>query len=216
MTGRNRFLSSDSVTLEEAITAYEKLKKGRDFPTSLRIVSESECQENNAGETTPMFQSGSDQDFSHHPDNGKFSTGLLNNLNTYRDFSHSKYSYYSAEADLVQASAVELLSFNYEKLLKAPHFWLNIRDPDEDDIQFLRETFDVNEIVLSEIQEKNAQERVETFRQHTFISLRLLAEQHGFGSTVVGATRDSGKSTSTFTSCFSSWLCFQWLMRFGG
>jgi len=194
MMGRNRFLSSDSVTLEEAITAYEKLKKGRDFPKFLRIVSETDSQEDNQSEHAPILHSESEQDFERHLEpSGKFSSGLLRNFNIYRDFNHCKYSYYSAEADLVQANTLEGLSSNFNELLSAEHFWLNITDPDEDDIQFLRERFEVNEIVLSEIEEGNAEERVETFKQHTFISLRLLGEQHAFGSSAVGATRDSSK-----------------------
>ncbi|KAL0265871.1 UNVERIFIED_CONTAM: hypothetical protein PYX00_011588 [Menopon gallinae] len=53
------------------------------------------------------------------------------------------------------------------------HFWLNIFNPLEHDLRMLHELYDVHDISLTDIRDRDTEEKIEMFRHYTFISLRL-------------------------------------------
>lgn len=53
--------------------------------------------------------------------------------------------------------------------------WLNIFDPSEKDLAFLHQLFSVYELTLADIREKDTEEKIETFKHYTFISLKMLS-----------------------------------------
>jgi len=215
MAGRRRLLSTDSVTLEEVITVYEKLKKGRErnqsriFRSFISSNVEEEADDavdelsNEDASTVLLSSEGGDPETgcatpeenglpsaspfpSNQRTNGNNSGnkspagtihGFPMDFHKYQDYYRdSKYSYFSVKTDLLHSNKMEGLSPDYEELFHQRYFWLNIADPNEDDLRFLRDTFKVNEMVLAEIAEGNTEEKVETFRHHTFISFRLLGD----------------------------------------
>lgn len=90
----------------------------------------------------------------------------------FRGIKDTKYIYYSEETSLLQSNTL-FIQDNIGDLITKKYYWLNIFDPKEQDLEFLASFYNVHDISLLDIRERNTEEKVEIFKNYTFISLKL-------------------------------------------
>lgn len=153
-------------TIMEIITIYRKMKKGRQNQNIYRmllnvgsIASISEVDE--LVQTTPTL-------------NDTQKSVNVYNFNKFRNLKETKYIFYSQETSLIQ-SDVLFRNDSYKELLTKKFFWINIFNPTEKDLDILANVFNVHDITLIDIREQNTEEKIEIFKQYTFISLKLFS-----------------------------------------
>lgn len=150
-------MTSNSIT--EIITIYRKMKKGRQNQNTYRMMLNITSAENiEADEIESIPKS-------------------KNNISVYdfakfRGIKDTKYIYYSEETSLLQSNTL-LIQNDISELITKKYYWLNIFDPKEQDLEFLTKQFGVHDISLLDIRERNTEEKVEIFKNYTFISLKL-------------------------------------------
>ncbi|KAM0677018.1 CorA metal ion transporter [Binucleata daphniae] len=151
-------------TIMEIITIYRKMKKGRQNQNIYRmllnvgsIASISEVDE--LVQTTPTL-------------NNMQKNDTVYNFNKFRNLKETKYIFYSSETSLIQ-SDILFRNDNFKELLTKKFFWINIFNPTEKDLDILANVFNVHDITLIDIREGNTEEKIEIFKQYTFISLKL-------------------------------------------
>ncbi|KAK1347258.1 CorA-like metal ion transporter [Hamiltosporidium tvaerminnensis] len=93
----------------------------------------------------------------------------------YRNLGESKYILFSKSTSLIQSDCL-FDRFEELNLTVLKHYWLNIFNPSEHDLQILGLYFNINDITLMDIRERNTEEKIEIFKNYSFISLRLLSE----------------------------------------
>ena len=170
---RSRIMSVENTTLTEVITAYEKLKKGRDsngvflVNSSLDVATQLDINFNAAEETFPVFNIPF-----YKYDNSRVAL----DFNKFQNFQPQKYLYFSQSSNLLQSNKIEQLSPEFSKLLQAKSYWLNIFDPNEHDFSILFHSYGVHDITVNDIREGNTEEKIEVYAHYTFISLRLMCE----------------------------------------
>ncbi|KAM0675936.1 CorA metal ion transporter [Gurleya vavrai] len=152
-------------TIMEIITIYRKMKKGRVNQNIYRMllnvasnVSASEVDE--LIQTTPTIN-----------EDNNISTY---NFNKFRNLKDTKYIYYSQETSLIQSNILFKLD-NFKELIDRKFFWINIFNPSEKDLQVLANVFNIHDITLIDIRERNTEEKIEIFKHYTFISLKLFS-----------------------------------------
>lgn len=106
----------------------------------------------------------------------------------FRDIYNQNYTYFSAETGLLQAHALHTLQWKYstsktstttnrpDLLLNSKQFCLGITNPTEDDLALLKKHLNVHDLTLRDIREQNTEEKVEIFKNYTFISLKVYLE----------------------------------------
>jgi len=177
MARRRRLLSIQSTSLEEVITVYEKLKRGREetqalgFRHSFGLTTEIIPETDEFEELVP-----------HHPSfhsiRAMENTARRMDFNKYKNIPVTKYQYLSEATDLLQANELEGLSPAYTDLLQGKNYWLNIVNPDEKDYLLLSDSYAVHDLSIADVREGNSEEKVEVFRHYTFISLRLMGDSN--------------------------------------
>lgn len=78
-----------------------------------------------------------------------------------------KFLLYSKETSLLESDEWPLIA-------DRKFFWLNIFNPSDADLEILKNDFDVHDISLNDIREKNTEEKIEVFKHYTFISTKLI------------------------------------------
>lgn len=133
----------------EIVCIYKKIRQGRDYRT-FKFKTYSAPKDNlRTAKIENSF------DFNKHKLDGK------------------KLLFYSDETGLKQSN--ELTEVIPPSLSQDGFFWLNIFDPNDEDIKFLSSTFQVHETTLAEIRERNSPEKFDIYRNYAFISLKMLA-----------------------------------------
>lgn len=108
----------------------------------------------------------------------------------FRDINNQNYTYFSAETGLLQAHALHTLQWKYstsktssattsdfsDLIFKSKRFCLGIVNPTEDDLALLKTHLHVHDLTLRDIREQNTDEKVEVFKNYTFISLKVYLE----------------------------------------
>eukprot|EP00866_Antonospora_locustae_P001180 jgi/Antlo1/1180/1086 len=145
-----------SSTITEIITIYRKMRKGREnqdvYRTRARVDPIETCsdidEEANTGPAVYNF------------------ARFRNLLNT------KYYLFIPGDADPVLVQSNDIFRDTRFAQTRS-QFWLNIFNPLEHDLRMLRELYDVHDISLNDIRDRDTEEKVEMFRHYTFISLRL-------------------------------------------
>ncbi|KAJ6649926.1 putative metal ion transporter C27B12.12c [Pseudolycoriella hygida] len=168
--GRRRTLSKEDTRLSEVITIYEKLTKSKDRSDAniFRFAEETKMNDANSESATIL-------DFS-----------------KFRDIYNQNYTYFSAATGLIQAHALHTLQWKYstsrssattevtsnfsDLIFNSKQFCLGIVNPTEDDLALLKTHLHVHDLTLRDIREQNTEEKVEVFKNYTFISLKVYLE----------------------------------------
>lgn len=135
------------------------MKKGRQNQNTYRMmlnISPVECDEADEIESIPKL---------------KNQTNVYN-FAIFKGIKNTKYIYYSKSTSLLQSNTF-FEQENASSLLSKKYYWLNIFDPKELDLEYLASFFGVHDISLLDIREQNTEEKVEIFKNYTFISLKL-------------------------------------------
>ena len=175
MARRRRLLSIQSTSLEEVITVYEKLKRGREnsqaqgFRHSFGLTTDINPETEEFEEVIPHLPS-------FHSIRALEDTARRMDFNKYKNIPMTKYQYLSETTDLLQSNELEGLSPCYTDLLQAKGYWLNIMNPGDKDYQLLSDSYAVHDLSIADVREGNSEAKVEIFRHYTFISLRLMGE----------------------------------------
>lgn len=143
----------------EIITIYRKMKKGRLSQNIYRTLLDTPDMNSEAHE----FE---------QPYDGKKNVSVYD-FSRFRSLLDTKYIAYSSENKLMQ---FDNITPHLESLLSQQFFWINIFDPKEHDLTMLADTFNVHDISLLDIRERNTEEKIEVFRHYTFVSLRLFSD----------------------------------------
>lgn len=146
-------------SIVEIITIYRKMKKGRLSQNIYRTLLDTPDEHHEA------------RDFEQPYDGTK-------NVSVYdfarvRSLLDTKYIVYSTDSNLLQS---DTLTPHINNLLKEKFFWINIFDPKEDDLKILADVFNVHDISLMDIRERNTEEKIEVFRHYTFVSIKLFGD----------------------------------------
>ncbi|KAM0687375.1 CorA metal ion transporter [Conglomerata obtusa] len=96
------------------------------------------------------------------------------NFNKFRNLDNTKYIFYSQDTSLIQSNILFKLD-SFKELITKKFFWINIFNPSEKDLEVLANVFHVHDISLIDIRERNTEEKIEIFKQYTFISLKLFS-----------------------------------------
>lgn len=147
--------SMKSDIISEIITVYRKMKRGKNNQNTYRMLLNVA-----SGRTTQVYDCSGF---------GKSDERKLD-FYTFREFKRFKYMYFSSDTSLMQWNryADEL-----EHLLNSRYYWINIFNPCEKDLEVLATRFSVHDATLMEIREKNTEEKIEMFKNYTFISMKL-------------------------------------------
>lgn len=106
----------------------------------------------------------------------------------FRDMYNQNYTYFSAKTGLIQAHALHTLQWKYstsvssttsnysDLILNSKHFCLGIVNPTESDLALLKTHLHVHDLTLRDIREQNTEEKVEIFKNYTFISFKVYLE----------------------------------------
>lgn len=81
--------------------------------------------------------------------------------------SSKKYLLFSEDEGVLESDRITLPT-NTEKF-----FWLNIFDPNIEDLEKLSETFKVHETTIAEMREKSTPEKIDVYRNYAFIALKM-------------------------------------------
>lgn len=132
----------------EIVCIYKKIRQGRDYRT-FKFKTYSLPKDNSR--TVKIENS---FDFNKHSLEGK------------------KYLFYSDDTGLQQSNDI------FKEIQFSPadekFFWLDIFDPNDQDLKFLSKNFQVHETTIAEIREKNSPEKLDVYRNYAFISLKML------------------------------------------
>lgn len=142
----------------EIITIYRKMKKGRQNQNIYRTLLNVESSQDEVSE------------FEYPTDQRKNS---VYDFCRFRNLKDSKYIFYSQETSLIESNT---LFCSDQNLFDKKFFWINIFNPNETDLEVLADCFDVHDISLMDIRERNTEEKTEVFKHYTFISLKLFSE----------------------------------------
>lgn len=111
----------------------------------------------------------------------------------FRDIQNQNYMYFSAKMGLIQAQSLNAFrwkngsnkenktptststeSTNFSDFISnAKQFCLCIVNPTENDLAFLGTHLHVHDLTLRDIREQNTEEKVEVFKNYTFISFKV-------------------------------------------
>ncbi|KAG0418944.1 putative metal ion transporter C17A12.14 [Dictyocoela roeselum] len=167
--------------ITEILTIYRRMKKGRNQDLYHTLTnSYDEIADNNKVKSDFItcdknIGCGSIGNYSMYndPETGdpNFLPGEENGSNHLYDFGQfkvdeSKFILYSKESNLLQCE-------EWPAVESCKYYWLNIFNPTEVDLQVLRQLYNVHDITLNDIREKNTEEKIEVFRHYTFISTKL-------------------------------------------
>lgn len=106
----------------------------------------------------------------------------------FRDIYNQNYTYFSAATGLIQAHALHTLQWKYstartsttsnfsDLIFNSKQFCLGIVNPTENDLALLKAHLHVHDLTLRDIREQNTEEKVEVFKDYTFISLKVYLE----------------------------------------
>lgn len=146
-------------SIVEIITIYRKMKKGRTSQNIYRTLLDTPDEHYEARE----FE---------QPYDGTKNVSVYD-FARFRSLLDTKYIVYSTDNKLLQS---DTLTPHLIELKNQKFFWINIFDPKEDDLRILAETFNVHDISLIDIRERNTEEKIEVFRHYTFVSLKLFSD----------------------------------------
>jgi len=160
--------------LAEIITIYRKMKKGRETPHVYKSRRNQEIEENTqqveeTQQVAPRIRRSEREEQQYQM---IFNFCALNVQNP----AGSKYLFYSKESGLLQSQRLENLSTNTAEIFKTGFFWLNTFNPTDGDLQGLGNMFNIHDLTVLDIKEKNTDEKIEVFKHYTFVSMRLLVE----------------------------------------
>lgn len=102
----------------------------------------------------------------------------------FRDMYNQNYTYFSAKTGLIQAHALHTLQWKYststtnfsDLIFNSKQFCLGIVNPTENDLAMLKTHLHVHDLTLRDIREQNTEEKVEVFKNYTFISFKVYLE----------------------------------------
>lgn len=106
----------------------------------------------------------------------------------FRDMCNQNYTYFSAATGLIQAHALHTLQWKYstsitsttssfsDLIFNSKQFCLGIVNPTADDLALLKTHLHIHDLTLRDIKEQNTEEKVEVFKNYTFISLKVYLE----------------------------------------
>ncbi|EJW01246.1 hypothetical protein EDEG_00546 [Edhazardia aedis USNM 41457] len=159
-------MESTANMITEIITIYRKMKKGRDnqniYRPLLNIRFESlPVEPIDIDSPTFVFE--------------KSKNTSVYDFSRFRNIKETKYIYYSKETSLLQSNFMFDME-NIIELVSKKFYWINIFNPNEKDLNQLANLYDVHDITLIDIREKNTEEKIEIFKHYTFISLRLFGD----------------------------------------
>jgi magnesium transporter len=145
-----------SDAIAEIITIYRRMKRGKNNQSTYRMLF-------NIDEDRPSeFQS------IERP------SGAMLDFCKHRELKSSKYLYFSLDSGLRQWN--KSLQEN-ETLLGKEYYWINVFNPSEEDLSTLGSKFSVHDVTLMDIREKNTAEKMELFKNYTFVSLKLFSNR---------------------------------------
>lgn len=172
--GRRHTTPVENTRLTEVITIYEKLtkSKGRGEGDVFRFTDDPKlCP-------TPTIDTVADE------------SATILDFSKFRDMYNQNYTYFSAATGLIQAHALHTLQWKYsttrpsesetsdysDLIFNSKQFCLGIVNPTEDDLGLLKSHFHLHDLTLRDIREQNTEEKVEVFKNYTFISLKVFLE----------------------------------------
>jgi len=160
--------------LAEIITIYRKMKKGREVPSVYRSRKNQEIEEGyrdiqEPEGTAPRLRRSEKEEQQYQM---IFNFCALNPINP----GGNKYLFYSKESGMLQSQALENLSSNPSETFKTGFFWLNVFNPTDGELQALGHMFNIHDLTVLDIKERNTDEKIEIFKHYTFISMKLLVE----------------------------------------
>ncbi|OAG29606.1 magnesium transporter [Nematocida displodere] len=160
--------------LAEIITIYRKMKKGRDTHQIYKSRKGEEIDETShyvseTLDTIPRIRRSEKEELQYQM---IFNFCALNMLNP----SGNKYLFYSKDSGLLQSEMLDNLSANLSEIFKTSFFWLNTFNPTDADLQAIGLMFNIHDLTLLDIKERNTDEKIEVFKHYTFISMKLLVE----------------------------------------
>ncbi|KAG4066554.1 hypothetical protein HA402_007190 [Bradysia odoriphaga] len=162
----------ENTRLTEVITIYEKLtkSKGRGDSDVFRFTDDTKLS------PTPTIDTVADE------------SATVLDFSKFRDMYNQNYTYFSAATGLIQAHALHTLQWKYstsmptettdysDLIFNSKQFCLGIVNPTEEDLGLLKLNFHIHDLTLRDIREQNTEEKVEVFKNYTFISLKVYLE----------------------------------------
>lgn len=160
--------------LAEIVTIYRKMKKGRDAHKLYQIQKDEVLEESSdiASETAKLVPNMRRFEKEEQQYKQIFNFCALNMFNP----SGYKYLLYSKDQGLIYAQMLENLSSNPMEIFKTGFFWLNTFNPTDSDLHALGEMFNIHDLTVLDIKERNTDEKIEIFKHYTFISMKLFVE----------------------------------------
>ncbi|KAI5172837.1 magnesium transporter [Nematocida sp. LUAm3] len=159
--------------LAELITIYRKMRKGKDGQSIYKaqkdvVVDESEKMASETAAIVPQIGKAQKEE--------KFQV-IYNfyGLKAINPLGH-KYLFYSKDASLLQSQSLEHLFSDPTEIFRTGFFWLNTFNPTDNDLYAIGEMFNIHNLTLLDIKEKNTDEKIEVFKHYTFISMKFFVE----------------------------------------
>ena len=150
-------MEEDSGVVSEIITIYRKMRKGRrDKGVYKARMGSVDRRSGIAGEDESI------------------SRPKFYNFVQFSNLKNTKYYVFMLENNESRLYQSDVLFEDKDVRLPKRLFWLNIFDPSEEDIRTLGALYGVHEMSIEDIRKKNTEEKVETFRNYTFISLKMM------------------------------------------
>lgn len=158
--------------LTEIITIYRKMKKGREAHHLYKSRKDQQLQEPleqvPEPENTVLRLRRSEKEEQQYQMLFNFCALDMHNP------AGIKYLFYSKEEGLLQSQYLENLADNISVIFKTSFFWLNVFNPTDADLQALGIMFNIHDLTLLDIKERNTDEKIEVFKHYTFISMKLI------------------------------------------
>ncbi|KAI5180557.1 magnesium transporter [Nematocida sp. AWRm80] len=160
--------------LAEIITIYRKMKKGRETPYIYKSRKDQEIDlttglVSETAQSIPKIRRSEKEEMHYQM---IFNFCALNTMNPLGN----KYLFYSKDSGLLQSQALENLAPNLSEIFKTNFFWLNTFNPTDSDLQAIGNMFNIHDLTVLDIKERNTDEKIEVFKHYTFISMKLLVE----------------------------------------
>ncbi|KAI5189265.1 magnesium transporter [Nematocida sp. AWRm77] len=160
--------------VKEIVTIYQKMKKGREIPSVYRSTNQTglDVPEGHVSETEKTILHFRRSEKEEQQYQMIFNFCALNMFNP----TGNKYLFYSKESGLLESQKLENLSSNPMEIFKTDFFWLNTFNPTDSDLKAIGHMFNIHDLTVLDIKERNTDEKIEVFKHYTFISMKLLVE----------------------------------------